>query len=439
MSTAVPDLRSVLEAAIAANFEDRTAHMAYADFLHEQGDPRGELIQVQLALESPGCSGPARKALQTREQALLDEHQRGWLGALAEYLLDGRSPASWDDDPSQGYNFLIHRGWLDALEVPGLSITTARLLRDLPIARMLSRLVIQRGHDDNLGEYEPGADVPAGLWNAMPLALLGAPFLSTLRYFQLGPDAPDETFEVHYQEPGCPHDPYRFPFPADGEHVLAILEKMPRLEELHLLAHHLDAEKIFALDTFPNLRVLRLYHGHPAPLSLLAQNPTFANLTHLLLHPHATWDDSALPLKDVRALVCSPHLTKLRHLQLRLSDMGDDGIRAIVESGILKQLDVLDLRHGCVTDEGARILADCPELRHWGRVYNSRTGIGARPLADRPDIRHLQRLDLQRNRLTSVGVALLKRLDLDVRLDHQHQPNEAGEHNDDYLLEGDVE
>jgi uncharacterized protein (TIGR02996 family) len=413
MSTAVADLRSALEAAIAADFEDRAAHMAYADLLQDQGDPRGELIQVQLALEDSFLARSLPSRLRHREKELLDAHQRAWLGPLAEYLLDGRGPASWTADPSQGCRFLIHRGWLHTLEVPGLSVTMARLLRDLPFARMLSRLVIYRGVEDN--EYEPGPDVPADLWNVLPLALAGAPFLSTLRYFQFGPDVADETFEVRPQEPGCPHDPYSFPFPAQGEHVLSILEQMTRLEELHLMAHDASEEEIFALETLANLRVLRLYHGHPAPLAQLAENPTFANLTHLLLHPHATWDDSSLPLKDVRALLNSPHLTRLRHLQLRLSDMGDAGIRAIVESGILKRLDVLDLRHGCVTDEGARLLADCP------------------------DVRHLRRLDLQRNRLTSAGIERLKQLDLDVRLDHQHEPDESGEHNDDYLLEGDVE
>jgi uncharacterized protein (TIGR02996 family) len=410
----VPDLRSALEDAIASDFEDRAAHAAYADLLQEQGDPRGELIQVQLALEDASLSRSQRASLRGREKRLLDAHQREWLGPLAEYLLDGRSPASWDDDPCGGYSFLIHRGWLHAVEVPGLSVTMARLLRDLSFARMLSRLVIGRGEEDCSGDYDPGPDVPPRLDNVAPLALVGAPFLSTLRYFQYGPDAPDETYEVRYQVPGCPHDPYSFPYPADGEHVVAIVEKMTRLEELHLLAHNVAEEQIFALRTLTNLRVLRLYHGHPAPLSALADNPTFANLTHLLLHPHASWEGSSLPLEDVRALVRSPHLTKLRHLQLRLSDMGDAGIRAIVESGILERLDVLDLRHGCVTDAGAMLLAL------------------------RPDVRHLKLLDLQRNRLTSVSIDLMP-LGPDVRVDHQHQPDESGEHNDDYLLEGDVE
>src|SRR4051812_25937071 len=40
-----------LERAIAANPHDLAAWGAYADYLAEQGDPRGEFMHVQLALE----------------------------------------------------------------------------------------------------------------------------------------------------------------------------------------------------------------------------------------------------------------------------------------------------------------------------------------------------------------------------------------------------
>src|SRR5687768_12161261 len=43
--------RDVLEAAVRANSDDRAAHAALADYLLEQGEPQGEFMQVQLALE----------------------------------------------------------------------------------------------------------------------------------------------------------------------------------------------------------------------------------------------------------------------------------------------------------------------------------------------------------------------------------------------------
>ena len=61
---------------------------AYADYLEEQGDPRGELIQVQLALEEDNKSAAERERLWLRELQLLRAHEREWLGELAPLLLD---------------------------------------------------------------------------------------------------------------------------------------------------------------------------------------------------------------------------------------------------------------------------------------------------------------------------------------------------------------
>lgn len=56
-------LQASLEEALVANPDDRATHSAYADYLTEQGDPRGELIAVQLALEDTHRSDADRKQL----------------------------------------------------------------------------------------------------------------------------------------------------------------------------------------------------------------------------------------------------------------------------------------------------------------------------------------------------------------------------------------
>src|SRR5919108_156006 len=80
-------LREALESALADNPDDLASHMAYADFLTEQGDPRGEFIRVQLALEDESVPAGERKRLRQRERELLDAHEREWLGELAPILL----------------------------------------------------------------------------------------------------------------------------------------------------------------------------------------------------------------------------------------------------------------------------------------------------------------------------------------------------------------
>lgn len=169
-----------------------------------------------------------------------------------------------------------------------------------------------------------------------------------------------------------------------------------------------------------------VYHvEEPYPLSILAANSAFAKLERLWLHPSTymayenfvargmpadTPVGSMLPLAEVRALFASPHLTSLRHLQLRGSDFGDPGCAEFVRSPLLKTLRVLDLRFGRITDRGAETLADCPELRK------------------------LERLDLRNNQLSPAGVVALKAALPQAQCDQQDPPG-----SDDYVYSGDIE
>src|SRR2546421_13075781 len=110
MSSESPDispLQRSLEAALVADRDDLGAHSAYADYLNEQGNPRGEFIQVQLALEDPKRSSAERARLQQREQELLAEHQRQWLGELSPYLLDQQGIPTAHVPAGPGFRF----GW----------------------------------------------------------------------------------------------------------------------------------------------------------------------------------------------------------------------------------------------------------------------------------------------------------------------------------------
>jgi uncharacterized protein (TIGR02996 family) len=68
-SAAPAPLQESLERALVENPEDLTAHSAYADYLMEQSDSRGEFIQVQLALEDARRSRRTRRTRAAREGA----------------------------------------------------------------------------------------------------------------------------------------------------------------------------------------------------------------------------------------------------------------------------------------------------------------------------------------------------------------------------------
>src|SRR5262249_61214153 len=109
----MPSLRDWLEAALVEDHDDLATHRAYADYLQEQGDPRGEFIQVQLALEDPERTTEERRELERRERDLLTAHGRRWLGCLVNELL-GPASAPWAQllDTQRPYEIRFVRDWL---------------------------------------------------------------------------------------------------------------------------------------------------------------------------------------------------------------------------------------------------------------------------------------------------------------------------------------
>ena len=73
---------AALEAAINANPYDEDAYSVYADWLQRQGDPRGELIALQLAEEND----PDNPKLAAATRKYLAAHRHALAGTIARYL-----------------------------------------------------------------------------------------------------------------------------------------------------------------------------------------------------------------------------------------------------------------------------------------------------------------------------------------------------------------
>src|SRR5262249_60458262 len=64
--------------AIRDSRDDDAPRLAYADWLEERGDPRGEFIRVQCELARISADDPRRPALGARERGVLAEHGAAW-------------------------------------------------------------------------------------------------------------------------------------------------------------------------------------------------------------------------------------------------------------------------------------------------------------------------------------------------------------------------
>jgi uncharacterized protein (TIGR02996 family) len=83
MTTTRPDTSDQgFLAEICKNPEDDTMRLIYADWLEDQGDPRGEFISVQCELARLDPDDPRHPGLVERERALLARHESAWRAAL---------------------------------------------------------------------------------------------------------------------------------------------------------------------------------------------------------------------------------------------------------------------------------------------------------------------------------------------------------------------
>src|SRR5262249_12341033 len=172
-------MRDIFEAALARDPDDRATHAAYADWLIEQGDPRGEYIHLKLALEDARRPLPEQQQLRQQAFALLREHEREWLGDLADHLIRPRRRG----DPTQAnIEYTFGRVCLERLAVFVLRTPLAgarprspavRLLRQLKVAGVAPddpgalRVLATARHlgnvrDFRLGDFDNHVPTPAG-------------------------------------------------------------------------------------------------------------------------------------------------------------------------------------------------------------------------------------------------------------------------------------
>jgi uncharacterized protein (TIGR02996 family) len=318
-------LRATLEAALAANPDDAAAFAAYADHLLEQGDPRGELVQVQLALEDPARPAAERRRLQAREKVLLDQHAAGWMGDVGRFLA---GDWSGEDRP---FHYRFARGWLDFVRLLPFPDAAVAALARSPEARLLRTLEVvydMRFHPHDfdavlegpIGALRQGEEANETYEEADLLPpLIASPYLTNLRSFTLGFGGSDRP--VYSGMVGTFNN-------CTADQVVDLLGKCPRLEELYLNTSVPDVEGLFASPALAGLRVLQYYfgaaeydrEGEAYPLSYLADNPAAGRLTTLRLHPGR---DATVPIDELDVLLNSTRLPKLEHLQFRMTAFGD--------------------------------------------------------------------------------------------------------------------
>jgi uncharacterized protein (TIGR02996 family) len=341
-----------LEKAIDADPYDVSAYMVYADWLQGQGDPRGELISLQLTAETKRDPKLAKAA-----SALIEQHAAVFLGPLAEHTrtYDGndRDAFTWR------YGFihsakLSHSHYAHQDFKGSMAEVLETLLRH-PSGRFVAELVFGFNNDPN---EDPLDDLIAIVARKPP---------ATLRKLHFGDfEYPDET-EMSWYHVG---------------NLGKLWKAVPRLQSLIVQGGDFE---LGTLD-LPELTRAELRTGGLSAASARAiAKATWPRIEHL-----EVWygDDNyggTATLADAELLLARTDLPRLTSLGLRNTAFTDELCGVLATSRLVPQLTRLDLSMGIMTNEGAQLLA-----------------------AHRAAFQHLAVLDVSDNYLTRDGLAALK-------------------------------
>jgi uncharacterized protein (TIGR02996 family) len=369
-----------LEAAIVADPHDRDAWTIYADWLQEQGDPRGELMSLQLA-------GQDKQA-----QKLLDKHVDYFLGPIAEHqtvhdegynnssshLRTREQEKEWQKTQKQAFLWrngfiyrvrLSHDEYSDS-EFDGKTVDIlAQVLRH-PSARFVVEFSFQSNgdpSDDNLQDL---------------INLLGKKAPPTTRKITFG----DNVDQISWHHTGS---------------LAKLWPGVPNLKVLEIETGEFEVGKMVA----PALeRAVFITGGLSKSCGKGLATAEMPEIRHLEIYYGTENYGGTCSIKEVRPLLERGDLAHLEYLGLKNSEFANELAREVGGAKVVKHLKTLDLSLGTMTDDGARALADA-----------------------KASLAHLECLDLRDNFLTKEGVKLVKGLCKQVLTDGQQTPYDYGD------------
>lgn len=376
---------------IRAYPDDDAQRLIFADWLDEEGDPRGRFVRVQLALAHLPEGDRARPALLAEERQLLAVHRDEWeapfrglvsgpvfrRGFVDEVKVEAKqflqhAHRIFDVAPVRHVHLLDVGGSLPAVtQCPYLSRLAALTVYAQHAGEPLARAVARSPHLVGLRSLHLGRNRFA---DDAAEHLASSPHLAALEELDLSENEIGET----------------------GARALAAAPHLGNLQRLELRENRLGpagAEALAGADRLTALRKLGLSDnevGAPRLLSItrahdllkvpvldLALNGlTHASLQAIFARPPSASPDSlrleelhlgSNTLDDAGAVVLAhcPHLATLTVLTLPNCNIGDEGARALANSPHLNRVRHLDLSNNPIGDSGFRALHDS---RHWGAL-----------------------------------------------------------------------
>jgi uncharacterized protein (TIGR02996 family) len=379
--------------AIIEDPEDDGKRLIYADWLDEQGDPRGEFIRVECELEILEKNSPRHKKLTKLRWELLEEHGKDWKKLFEKLGIECR----------------FRRGLISSAEMSAKQFLQygEALMDQAPVTRLVLKPFDRRTRLDQFKH------------------LAGCTLLSRLSQLQLSSnEINDEELAVLVNSPYLKNlHTLLLIGNSVGPKGMKSLAASPHLANLTSLVLTGNTVQAIGAAALAGSKTLRHLHNlglcqtciSDAGIEALSASSVVDQVTSLSVSWRHTSDvsiDTAITERGVAALARSPHFSKLESLDLGGNPIGDAGVIALANSPALKNLKTLDLADCGVTHVGAQALASSKSLAslvelRLGGTENEIDDRAAAALAKSP---RLERLNLFMNlRLTEAGKKLLRK------------------------------
>jgi uncharacterized protein (TIGR02996 family) len=416
--------------AIVADPADDAPRLIFADWLDERGDPRGQFIRVQCALERLPPHNPARFDLAEEECTLLEKHEAEWAAPLRGLAAEWRFRRGFVEDVTLSAEaFASPRGaaLFAAFPLRVVRLRLDRRLRDLREAAFL-------GTWRHLARVELLDFSDCGLRDGDVRDLLASPHLTRLTGLVLSHNELEGPAVQDLAESGVLARLTMLGLNKNrglGVRATRALAQSPAsaaLRVLQLSHTNVGLNGLRDLLVSPHLTSLTTLHSAAigyygvagTPAASLAGAPVLARLTDLDLGGFAgsggmselltspvlgrltrlRLSECAVREGGARALAASPHLAGLATLELERCGIGAEGAKALAGSPHLAGLTTLRLGENAVRDSGAKALAASDSLTRLTVLdlrKNQIGGPGLRALADSPNLVGLTELDLSEN------------------------------------------
>ncbi|WP_166829541.1 TIGR02996 domain-containing protein [Thalassoroseus pseudoceratinae] len=381
--------------------DDDLPRLAYADWLDEQGDPRGELIRVQCELFPLTEEDERFRPLYKREQTLLKRYKSEWLGPLGRLTQNPKFYRGFVENVQLGSKqFLARRQKVFSLApIRVLTITamSSKYVSDFVAAeewtglRELSlsirEMTVQEWRELMTASQMKSLQRLRLTWWELDRQLLS--FLTELAARNL------HEFEIVGQT-------WRNQVDWNSLFASGVFSSL-RTFELGIGELQEDlVDNLLSRSQFPHLENLILNSlGSVQPigqrrLQSIGKHPGLAQLRSLAIQSLGMTMNESIATH----LFPHPESMQLERLALKGHAVNEDGIRRIAQIPNLKTLKLDICRLG---DECVSILADSEQLqslRILSLTNNELTDAAAEAILKSPHLSHLLALDLSQNAIS---------------------------------------